>query len=204
MDSCLSRRWLLLCLACGSLLWPAVATAQQFVVEPYLQAASPTGMWVAWETSSGRESVVSFGTSDKLDREARGTVTRGPRGSSRFHLVKLEGLTPNTRYFYKAKSGKLASGTFDMRTPSPPSAERRTRIVAIADSQWDFRHGDKLEEITEQGILRFAAARNSPALSIDMLLVAGDLVKDGRDHRDWTQHFFAPLRKLMRHVPTYP
>ena len=184
-------------------LLPALASAQRMVVQPYLQHAEPTSVWVRWETHGGRESVVRYGMTPELEHRAVGSVARGPRGQTRFHAVKLEGLRANTRYFYRAQSGKVMSGVFDLRTPPRPESAQRVRIVAMADTQWDFRASRKLREVVEQGVLRFAARGTSPALGIDMVLVAGDLVGDGSDHRDWTEHFFAPMEKLARSVPVY-
>jgi hypothetical protein len=186
----------------GSFL-PAVVEGQRFVVEPYLQAASPTSVSIHWETSTGGESVVWYGPDRKLEHKAVGSVAAGMRKQTYMHAVRLTQLEPNTRYFYRVESGRVKSDVFELRTEPRPENAELVRIVALSDTQWDFRQSRKLREIVEQGILRFAAHGTSPALSIDMVLVTGDLVSKGKDHREWAEHFFRPMHELVRSVPLY-
>ena len=62
-----------------------------FVVQPYLQNASPTEMTMMWETLVGEESTVEYGTSPKLGMKATGHANDINFSESRIHEVKITG-----------------------------------------------------------------------------------------------------------------
>ena len=96
--------WLLPVFCAGCVLDSALAGKDGFLVQPYLQSATPEGVWILWETATGNESTVEFGTSSGLGQTASGSYIVGGN-NSRIHEVNLSGLEPDTRYFYRVYTG---------------------------------------------------------------------------------------------------
>jgi len=65
---------------------------------PYLQSATPTSIWINWETTGSGNSTVAWGQTVALGQQASGSALVG-KGDSRIHQVKLNGLKPNTEYW---------------------------------------------------------------------------------------------------------
>lgn len=186
---------------------PAIAQAQSFVVEPFLQLVDPDGAWVVWETDAESPSVVQWGAGDlgaDLEESSTGSAVPG-RGDSRVHSVHLEGLEANTRYAYSVDvAGEVRGGTFV--TPPPVGAAADFRIVAMSDMQRDGSQPDKFRELIEDGVLAWATSIGAPGPSdaLAFAIFPGDLVDAGNTYDQWADHFFRPARALLRDVPLYP
>jgi hypothetical protein len=90
--------------------------AATFHVEPRLEKLTPDGVTILWESPDEQLGKVEYGPTDKLGS----TVAESAPG--REHSVRLEGLAPATRYFYRVSGGDLPSRirSFTTRT-APPS-----------------------------------------------------------------------------------
>ena len=100
---------------------------------PYLQVGTSAGMVVCWRTDRGADGMVRFGTApDDLRYEAR-----DPR-AIRNHAIALEGLAPDTRYYYTVGSSTqiLAGAAIELSfsTAPQPGTRRPTRVWALGDS----------------------------------------------------------------------
>jgi Calcineurin-like phosphoesterase/Purple acid Phosphatase, N-terminal domain len=100
---------------------------------PYLQMAAPNGVTVRWRTDAATNSRVRFGTS-----QGALTLTADDAASTTEHVVRLTGLTAETRYYYSVGSttATLAGGdsaTF-FETSPPAGTARPTRVWVIGDS----------------------------------------------------------------------
>ena len=181
------------------------AHATEIVVEPFLQSAQPTEIWVVWETGEDATSIVHYGLTDDLGLIAEGTTHEGS-GSSRIHDVRLSGLEPDTRYYYQAETGDQQSEIAHFITPPEQSAEKSFRLVAMSDMQKDNGNPDKFEEIVHDGVVRFVEQEFGPDLDeeIAMTLIPGDLVVNGWAYSQWEGDYFGPSAVLNRHVPVYP
>jgi len=188
-----------------ALLVTGPAEAQQMVVAPFLQSATPTGIWVVWETSEGDESVVQYGTSTEFGEDASGTSTEG-YGGSQVHEVQLDALIPDTRYYYRVVTGDLEGGTLSFRTPPQPDSESPSRLVAMSDMQRDSGNPDKFHEIVHDGVLAHLDATLGGDLedALSMVLAPGDLVDNGWSYEQWAEEFFEPCADLVARVPLYP
>ncbi len=181
------------------------AEAQTMLVSPFLQSATPTSVWVVWQTRFGRESTVEWGTTPKLGQTRQGTSQR-MRLFQRRHAVELRQLKPYTRYYYRVRTGSLVSRTFALRTPPLPSQEKSFRVLVMSDMQRDGKHPSKYREVIERGVLRFAAQEYGESLedAFGLVLFPGDLVRNGSRYRLWRNEFFAPTARLSANVPLYP
>ncbi|OHU84313.1 MULTISPECIES: fibronectin type III domain-containing protein [Pseudoalteromonas] len=179
--------------------------AHSFHVTPFLQTASPTSMWISWETSGGDESVVLWGTSTALSMQTAGTSKKGNL-LSRIHEVQLTELQPDTVYYYRVKTGDALSDIHSFRTPPTAAQEKSARILAMSDMQQDLANPNKFREVINNGVIPYVENTLGVSLhdGLNMTLIPGDLVDNGNHYDSWRNTFFGPIAPLARHVPTYP
>ena len=108
--------------------------SQEFVVQPYLQSPTWSTIYILWETDSGIESKVEWGTLPALGEVATGTSIAS-YGSNKLHTVQLTGLYTSTRYYYRVITGNLTSEIYDFIMPADPMDEASFKIVALSDMQ---------------------------------------------------------------------
>ena len=128
-------------LAAGMTLPRSSAFAQEISAElplvdspPVLQCPTETGIAVAWAVKQPAAGLVEFGTDqEKLDQTASGDTHGLNAYHNRFLQVRLEGLKPNTRYYYRTvtapfifhhghkleRKESVASDVFSFETPGP-------------------------------------------------------------------------------------
>jgi predicted phosphodiesterase len=167
---------------------PRAAAPPHFVVAPYLQLPTRDGITVMWETSVPGPGVVEYGTSTPPTQKA------ARQEIARIHEVRLTGLLPNTKYYYR------------VATPLPDgralTSELRTFHTAVdADSAFSFvLFGDtqKNPEMTGK-IARLAWARR-PHFALHL----GDVVDNGPDKAEWEDELFRPCVELFGRVPVFP
>lgn len=74
-----------------ALLFSGNLLAQTFIVQPYLQDATPNSIRIMWETSSGEESTVNYGVDENLGNTTTG-IYFASDGSAMMHDVQITGL----------------------------------------------------------------------------------------------------------------
>jgi hypothetical protein len=155
--------------------------APPFVILPYLQLPTPTGMTVMWETDQKLPSRVEYGTTAQLGEAV--TVEK----STVLHEVRLENLRPGTRYHYRVRSGELTSEFYSFRS-APPLGTKRWRMAVYGDSRSN-------PAVHHQVADQIARAK------VDLIVHTGDIVLNGAIHDLWRREFFEPLGSLARSVP---
>lgn len=179
--------------------------AQTIQVQPYLQDAGPTRMTIMWETTSGTQSTVDYDTTTALGSSVNGSSFISS-GTARVHTVTLDGLSPNTLYYYRATTGPAVSAIHRFRTPALQGAEARTVIVAMSDMQKDGGYPNKFWQVVHNGVIQLVNDSMGLELcdELSMVILAGDLVADGTDYGSWKTDFFDPAADLIADVPVYP
>ncbi len=161
----------------------------EFVIKPYLQFGTKTGMTVMWRTSQPTIGVVHYGETDECPRKIR------DKEPTVIHELRIEGLDSQTQYFYRTNSSKpgeadvLSSEISTFQTAV--EADTPFAFAVISDTQGNPKVSGKLAE--------FAWGQRP-----SFLLHPGDLVDTGTRDDHWTQHFFPSMNKLIRYVPFYP
>jgi len=112
---------------------------------PYLQLGTPTSMNVKWRTDVPTDSLVRSGTDvDNLTTE---TVILE---STTEHDVRIDGLTPGTKYHYAVgtSSENLAGGTgaFFFVTPPIAGTPKPTRLWVLGDSGTANAHAEAVRD----------------------------------------------------------
>ncbi len=192
------------------LLLPLFMVAQKIeksiLVKPYLQDAEPTAIKIMWETSFNAESLVEWGLTPKLGKKTKGVTNKVNYSNHRIHTVQLEGLKRFTTYYYRVKTGKIVSDTYQFKTPPFSSDNESFKIVAMSDMQMDHNYPDKFSEIVNDGVLQYLKKEFKSDLpdNLAMVLVPGDLVENGTKYKQWKNDFFNPGENLFSEVPVYP
>ena len=159
----------------------------QILVEPYLQYATKTSMTVMWQTSQTASSLVHYGSTISCDQTIEGNA-------SEIHEVVIEGLEPQTQYFYRVES-KSTSGTSYFSKPAifktAVNQDTPFAFAVISDTQGNPKVSGELAKL---------AWGQRPSF----LLHPGDLVSTGKNRDHWLKHFFPGMRPLINHVAFYP
>ncbi len=130
---------------------------------PYLQMANPTAMTVRWRTDAAGRGVVRYGlTAGNL----AGTLEEGAAVLD--HELRLAGLAPATKYFYKIEVDNvtLASGSeYHFTTPPAAGSTAPFRFWALGDAGT----GDEFQEAVRESFADEHAVK--PA---DFIFMLGD------------------------------
>jgi hypothetical protein len=159
----------------------AAVKGPAFLVQPYLQLPTPTGMSILWETTPALPGRVEFGPTERLGEVA------AAKGATALQEVRLTGLAPGTTYYYRVRSGELVSEVNTFKT-APPAETRRWRMALYGDSRSNPATHRKVAE-------QIAKAH------VDLILHTGDIVANGLNHESWRTEFFEPLAPIAGHVP---
>lgn len=163
---------------------PFAASADEtFRKGPYIMHTTVNSSVVMWETADSCDGTVLYG---KLPAELNLQAVHP--GAASVHEVTLEGLVPDSRYYYQARSCGRTSAVHHLYTAPP--AGTPVRFTIWGDSQ-------SHPEISSR-IVKAMAARH-PYFTLHV----GDVVGDGSIESQWQDELFTPLRPLGHHVPTY-
>ena len=171
----------------------------RWLVHPYLQWATKTGMTVRWETSRVSTSVVHWGTSVKFvgEKDAKEPVFAEravAAGMEQLHEVRLEGLKKDTAYYYRVETvddrgRKLLGDVLSFQTA--PSKDQPFAFAIISDTQGNPKVSGKM-------------ANFAWGLRPNFCLHPGDLVDTGSVKSQWLNDFFLSMKPLLERVALFP
>jgi len=166
---------------------PRAEPPSDFLVKPYLQFATQTSISILWETRNEASSSVEFGEAVPLKQVA------ALKGKRTLHEVKLDGLKPETNYFYQVRSEDKNGFKSVSQILSFQTAVRESTAFAfgvISDTQNNPKVWGRIAELLFGERPNFA-------------LNAGDIVGNGKRKVEWTDEFLGPGHMLMSRVPVY-
>lgn len=196
-------------------------TVQAQTLHPYLQAPTPTSIYVNWKTESNPESIVEYGsTPQQLGNSVTGTnqifTDTGYPQNYYYHTVKLTGLTANTKYYYRIKTGNDVSEVKSFKTMPLPgqaaTADGHLRFLVLGDNQ--MRNVPRFDTLVAQAKRKIAqkwGITADPADNIALTVMVGDQVDVGTlDHYE-NVHFkknkelsgYLPIQTLVGNHETY-
>jgi predicted phosphodiesterase len=165
-----------------------VPDGPKFIVEPYLQYVTRTGITVMWETEEPCTGVVEYGTTFPPKLQAKGEK------ADAMGEVPLTNLEPNTKYFYRVVctdgQGRKLEGkplTF-MTAPGPNDAYS---FAVIGDTQRNPVITGKVAKLMWERRPNF-------------VVHCGDVVDDGASKAQWTGDLFRPCNELFGRVAVFP
>ncbi len=167
---------------------------------PYLQAQGTNTMTVCWHDISTSGTKVQYGLDSTLGLVMTGTneVISDPY---RWHTVKLNGLQPNTRYFYKVQSGGAESAIYAFKTLPDPAYTGKLRFVLLSDTHaTDTTMAGKVLRAAKDKITELYG----PAIEnhVNGIFHSGDVVVSGDIPGQYTKQYFKPLSALSPYIPT--
>jgi hypothetical protein len=168
---------------------------------PYLQLGTPTNLLIRWRTDVATDSRVRFGTNvANLNLSVTdATVTAN-------HEVRLDGLSPSTRYFYDvgSSSSVLAGGDTNhfFLTPPPRGTPKPTRVWVIGDAGTAGRGG--ATDIANQTAVRDAYYNFTGTNHTDLWLQLGDNAYNSGTDAQYQAAVFDMYAALLRQSVTWP
>jgi predicted phosphodiesterase len=173
----------------------------KFLIEPYLQYPTQTGITIMWETSQPGTTVLHYSEAETVKYDAKTKKPLAPKLQhsiegvpGELHRIELANLKPATRYIYQVET---ATGD-----GSRLQSDFSTFITAVRpDEAWSFTVvGDtqRNPEITGR------IARQMWERRPNFVLHCGDVVDDGREKSQWIYDLFAPSNMLFRRVAVIP
>src|SRR3989338_691153 len=107
-------------------------------IHPYLQAPTPTSMYVNWKTGSTNTPSIMYGTNPQnLSSTVTGSASQfidgGYSGNYFYNTVQMINLSPNTKYYYKVISGAEFSDTLSFKTLQLPGQAARSEERRVGE-----------------------------------------------------------------------
>ena len=162
----------------------------KILMTPWLQAVTTNSVFVLVECSSNDTVTVDYGLTDTYGLIAR-TMIISPTTASPVtyvHKVRLEGLQPNTSYFYRAKQGTSTVSGSRFHTAVEPGTSFRFGWMA------DFR-----TNIHVHDTIALLFKHRNPLFS----LYGGDLCMNGT-YKMWKDEFFRPNElQVIAEIPFF-
>jgi hypothetical protein len=161
---------------------------------PYLQRGTPSSMTVVWTTTASSTSVVCYGSSPT----ALTNTATGAAGTE--HAVRIDGLTPATRYHYAAGAASCPPATAgseaDFFVTAPTTGARTPfRVWLVGDSGT----GGTGQRAVRDAMLAYTATRRP-----DLFVHVGDMAYDTGTTSEFTTRFFAPYAEILRNTVAWP
>ena len=184
---------------------PVIGAAQ--TVDPYLESITPTSIVVNWKTSIGVTPIVRYGAdANNLTNVITGTTQVltdvGYNNNYYYHTVKLRGLLPASKYYYRVVSDNDSSNIYSFRTlPVPgtaPNASNHLRFLIMGDDQLSEPRYDSLMMAAKRKLTELYGADFND--SVSFISMAGDQVDAGTLAQYENIHF-KKTRYLSQYLP---
>ena len=164
------------------------APALRWVVEPYLQYATADAITVMAETDVATNCTIEYGPTFPPNETAKASA------AGTMHEVRLAGLKPRTKYFYRVvcttEDGSRLDGKYRTFTTAVGPTDAYSFAV-IGDTQRNPEVTGKVAKLMWERRPHF-------------VLHMGDTVNDGEVKKQWTDDLFRPCQELFGRVPVYP
>ena len=165
--------------------------------DPYLQSPTPNSIYISWHADETTETYVEYGTSTALGEQVNATYQ--DISGKTWHTAKLEGLTPNTAYFYKCTSGEDSSDISSFKTLHVPEApNEHVRFLLLGDSRTDVYRTSIISQTAEQQLI--ATYGENWKNDINFVMHVGDVAQSDAI-QNYTNEFFTPYANLSKQVP---
>jgi hypothetical protein len=167
---------------------PQHDATQRFVVRPYQQAVSKTGVTIMFETSRPCTATVEYGTSLPYAAKAESSQP------SQFHEIALTGLETQTPYFYRVRCREEGGAELlgdDLTFQTAVHDDTPFSFAIIGDTQ-------KNKPVIAQ--LQAFSFTLRPNFQIHL----GDVVNTGADKAEWTEEMLDASWPMMSRVCMFP
>lgn len=165
---------------------------------PFLQAMTQNSVIVCWHDTLADLSRVSYGPTSALGSQATGSseIVMFPY---RWHSVKLTGLQPATKYYYRLESGSGNSEISSFTTLPGNSYKGHIRFLLFSDSQTDSAASGFVVRSARDKVNELYGGDLDD--NINLIMHTGDITGYGPTISIWTSEFFMPFRPLSANIP---
>jgi len=163
---------------------------------PYLQKASATAMTLCWRTTLPATGRVRYGAAPN----ALTAVADAPGDAGTEHRVRLTGLTPGTKYFYRIEASGLwlAGGPgYHFTTPPAPAS------AAAAATQRLWLTGNAGTRTPAQLAVRDAFLRTHSARPANLWILLGGNARPAGSDSDYQAAVFDVYHPFLQQVPLW-
>lgn len=160
----------------------------EFIVRPFLQYGTETGMSVVWQTTAEAKSRVQWGE-DNTCGQALAATSNGT-----IHTARIENLQTDTQYFYRVVSETEDGQVLESDPSTFQTAAGRGKPISFAVI------GDTQKNPKVAGAIAELAWAQRP----HFVMLAGDLVDQGKKDSDWREEFFPSMNPLISRIPLFP
>ncbi len=166
----------------------------QLIRGPYLQVGTPTSMMIRWRTDVLTRGLVRYGTDPmKLNKQTLEASLQTD------HKVKLDSLSPNTRYYYSVGSfsDTLKAGPDNYFVTLPPvGTEALYRVAAVGDCG----NNSVNQRAVRDQLIKYIGDNYLNA----WILLGDNAYGKGRDAEFQTNFFSIYKNNLLAKYPLYP
>ena len=157
---------------------------------PYLQSGSDTRIAVSWRTKNATNSKVCYGTSQSLGN------CIDEDNDTDDHTVTLDGLTPNTKYYYSINGddGEITNSKFNFVTSPTVGTSTPVRVWVIGDSGIEGSAGENVRD---------AYLADSSAHTDIMLMLGDNAYQKGKEN-DYQDAMFDQYADVLSQTVVWP
>ena len=168
-------------------------------MSPFIQTPTPNSIYICWHSEGSEESTVEYGLTEELGQTATGSYHAFSEDLY-WHWVKMEGLQPDTDYYYKAVSDSAESSTQLFQTHHPYSDTlSNVRFAIYSDSQSNPSvHSSIIESMKQTFVNRWGEDYYK---EVHLAILSGDIVDNGHNISQYTNMFFNPISQVSDHLP---
>lgn len=177
------------------LLFPALsARAYRVTRGPYLQTLTPDSVVVRWRTDEPTTNQIHYGSCpNQCDQRA------WSHGFSTDHVVHINGLQPNTRYYYDVETKTTAmpndAASFSFTTAPIPGTRQPIRVWVLGDSGTASAGAAAVRDAYE----RFNGPHHT-----DLWLMLGDNAYRRGSDAEYQKAVFEEYPVMLRRAPLWP
>ncbi|MBO4945157.1 MAG: metallophosphoesterase [Muribaculaceae bacterium] len=154
-------------------------------VKPYLQNPVDGGITVMWQTSVPAEGFVEYGTDPAAMKRAR-TLLDGQADWGTMHKVRLEGLTPGQKYYYRVASREILEYGAYHKTFGDSAVSELKSFVLPAKDQKDFT-AIIFNDIHQHSATYRGLLKQIGGVPYDFVVFNGDVIDDPVNHDQATR-----------------
>jgi hypothetical protein len=167
-------------------------------IMPYLQTPTPNSMFISWNSYDISSTKVEYGTTPILGNISIGSYET--ISTNRWHTVKLTGLLPSTRYYYRCISGTDTSEIYPFRTPAASGDPNGyVRFAVIGDSQTYVGRATATADSMLKTFINLYGVNWYD--SVSLVMHSGDIMGDGSNIGTYLSEYFIPFSKISCSVP---
>lgn len=161
---------------------------------PYLQMLSDNAVTIRWQSAEAQLGTLHYGRDpSRLNKQATGQDTHTE------HELRLEGLAPLTRYYYRIDGQVGGHGSF---VTAPPPGEETTIRLWVTGDQGEL--GVRQSEVRDAAWQWLADNPRPNRAAIDFWLTTGDNAYRSGTQQQFQKKFFEPYAEILRDHTVWP